>query len=119
MPKDPKRKHRIESLLQKEIMQIVEHHLRDDKLQMININAVALNGDLSVAYVYFTVIGNFEQANTEQQQHQLNKSAPFIRKKVMQNVYLKRMPRLIFKFDASIKNARHIDTMLSKVLNKQ
>ena len=107
------RSYKVARLIQKQLSQIIEHYLRDPRLGLININAVNLNGDLSVAKVYFTIVGDFQQDSAEVQAQLLNKSAGFLRSQLVGRVQLNRVPRLHFHYDKSILYAAHIESLIN------
>ncbi len=51
------RPEKIADLLKKEVSLILSHEVKDPRLQNMNITAVKVTDDISIAYVYYTIIG--------------------------------------------------------------
>ena len=62
------RPEKIADLLKKEVSIILSQEVRDPRLHNINITAVKVTDDISIAYVYYTIIGksiNIKQSKIE------------------------------------------------------
>ena len=70
-----------------------------------------VSGDLGIATVYFTIInGNKSDAPDVKS---LEKFASMIRSKLSKFMNIRRVPKLIFKYDESLERYNNINSILS------
>ena len=55
------RQERLEKIIEREIGTFLLFSAKDERLKYVTITKVSLTNDLSIATVYFTVLGNEEQ----------------------------------------------------------
>jgi ribosome-binding factor A len=104
MAREFKRADRVADAVQRSLAQAIPNEVRDPRLGMVNINAVVVAKDLTMAKVYFTLVGEQDTARCRQAVDILNKAASFLRGIVCKDVALRISPRLFFYYDeASIK----------------
>jgi len=102
---------KIEDFLKKEIAQIISSQVQDKRFKFLNIVDVKVSGDLGIATVYFTIIdGNKSDAPNVKS---LEKFASMIRSKLSKFMNIRRVPKLIFKYDESLERYNHINSILS------
>jgi len=104
---------KVEDFLKKEISQIISSQVKDQRFKMLNIVDVKASADLGVATVYFTVInGDHSQAPEKKI---LEKFSSMIRSKLSKFMKIRRVPKLIFKYDESLERYNHIDSILNSL----
>jgi len=82
----------------------------------VSITAVKASPDLSTATVYITnLIAEVEQQQIE---FDLNEASSFLRKKLSQNLNLRKTPKLTFKYDKSIEFSSKLEKLISTVSRK-
>ncbi len=102
---------KIEDFLKKEISQIISSQVQDKRFKFLNIVDVKVSGDLGIATVYFTIInGNKSDAPDVKS---LEKFASMIRSKLSKFMNIRRVPKLIFKYDESLERYNNINSILS------
>ena len=102
---------KIEDFLKKEISQIISSQVQDQRFKFLNIVDVKVSGDLGIATVYFTIInGNKSDAPDIES---LEKFASMIRSKLSKFMNIRRVPKLIFKYDESLERYNNINSILS------
>lgn len=103
----------MDSLIQRELAQILQQHARDFALgAMASVTKATITSDLSLVRVYVSVFAHAEpksvidslNANKAQIRHLLVKAISNLRK----------MPELLFKLDDSLDYAEEIDSLLKK-----
>lgn len=82
-----------------------------DDLEFVTVVDVELTKDLGDAKVYVQCLNTDEE---EEVIYQLNQVKGYIRKRIAQEVQMRRIPDLIFKYDHSLDNYNHINSLLSK-----
>ncbi len=108
---------RIESLMLKELSNIIAFELKDPKLGFITISEVKVTNDLSYAKVYVSFLG--KQERNEAGLKVLKKAKGFLKSELAKRMKLRKIPELIFVQDTSLENARKIENILEKVNKNQ
>ncbi len=88
-------------------------HLKDPGLGFLTITAVDTTPDLRTARVYYSVLGDGEQA--EATAHALERAKPHVRSEVGKRVRLKYLPDLKFESDRSIEYGARIEQLLAQI----
>jgi len=105
------RSDRISSLIRRELAISITREMQDPRAQLASVTAVDLSRDKSTARVF---IISSQSAPTEQAEvvQVLNKASGFLRKKLAERVHLKRIPKLIFKYDESIEHGSRLSALI-------
>tara|TARA_B100000941_G_scaffold280851_1_gene247697 strand:+ start:532 stop:879 length:348 start_codon:yes stop_codon:yes gene_type:complete len=110
------RPEKVADLLKREISLILTQEVKDPRLQNINITAVKVTDDIGIAYIYFTVIGkSIRKIDSNIDSKTLTKLAGMIRSKLSKIIEMRRVPKLIFKFDESIEYSENIENLLKNL----
>ncbi len=110
------RTYKISDLLRKEISTIILKEIKDPRLQNINITAVKVSDDIGIATVFYTLIGQSIKKEESNINHQvLKKLSGMLRSKLAKKIKIRRVPRIIFKFDESIEYSQNIETLLKNL----
>ncbi len=81
-----------------------------DDLDFVTVVDVELTKDLGDAKIYVQCL------NTEDEDeviYQLNQAKGYIKKRLAEEVKMRRIPNLIFKYDHSLDNYNHVNDLLS------
>ena len=110
------RAEKVADLLKREISLILSQEVKDPRLQNINITAVKVTDDIGIAYLYYTVIGkSIRKRDSNIESKTLTNLAGMIRSKLSKIVEMRRVPKLIFKFDESIEYSENIENLLKNL----
>ena len=110
------RPEKVADLLKREISLILSQEVKDPRLQNINITAVKVTDDIGIAYLYYTVIGkSIRKSDSNIESKNLAKLAGMIRSKLSKIIEIRRVPKLIFKFDESIEYSENIERLLKNL----
>ena len=110
------RPEKVADLLKREISLILSQEVKDPRLQNINITAVKVTDDIGIANLYYTVIGkSIRKSDSNIKSKTLTKLAGMIRSKLSKIVEMRRVPKLIFKFDESIEYSENIENLLKNL----
>ena len=104
---------KIEDFLKKEISQIISSQVRDPRYQFLNIVDVKCSTDLGVATVFYTIIDG--DISDSPDFKSLEKFASMVRSKLSKFMQIRRVPKLIFKYDKSLERYNNIDTLLNSL----
>jgi len=99
---------RLEKILEREISTILMNS-KDERLRFVITTNVRLTGDLSIATVYYTVMGNND---INEISNGLNDAKGFIRSSLGKVLEVKKIPELKFKYDESLEYGNRIENIL-------
>ena len=107
------RTRRVSELLKRELAWIIPRELNDDRINGITVTGVTVSRDLRQSTVYFSHIDSpLESAKLEKL---LNNSSGYLRHVVSQNVEMRTMPALVFKFDKTIERGVELSSLIDKL----
>ena len=104
---------KIEDFLKKEISQIMSAQVKDPRYKFLNIVDVKCSSDLGVAKVFYTII-NGDIADSPDKRS-LEKFSSMVRSKLSKFMQIRRVPKLIFKYDESLERYNNIDALLNSL----
>ena len=103
---------RIDSLLLKEISNIIMFEINDPKLGFTTVSEVKTAPDLSIAKVFVSIFGKgYEKRDGLAV---LRKSKGFIKSELAHRLNMRKIPDLIFVIDDSLEKASRIDELIEK-----
>ena len=83
----------------------------------ITISEVRISPDLANATVYVTQLGGKERKKSIVDA--LSRATPFLRHKIAQRIYLRRVPNLSFEYDNSFEHAERISKLLKDIVKEE
>ncbi|MED4603494.1 30S ribosome-binding factor RbfA [Paenibacillus validus] len=104
---------RVGEQIKKEISQIIQSELKDPRIGFITVTGVDVTNDFSQAKVYLSVLGSDEQK--QETLKALGRSSGFIRAELGKRIRMRKIPELLFKFDASIDYGSKIESLLHQI----
>ena len=93
------RSDRIADLLKVEISQVLSQEVKDPRVQGITVLNVMLTPDMKKADILISQSNSFNEVNLDEVKQGLEKAKGFIRKKLSQNLNLRRTPEIFFKIE--------------------
>ena len=110
------RPEKIADLLKREVSKIFNQEVKDPRLQNINITAVKVTDDIGIAYIYYTIIGeSIKKVESRLDNEILSKISGMIRSKLSKIIKIRRVPKIVLKFDESIEYSQNIEKLLNKL----
>ena len=103
---------RIAKIIERELSQILLLEAKNQLLKYVSITKVALTNDLSLATIWFTVIGN--QNEIAATSKALEDSKGFLRSVLSKRIDTKKAPDLKFKYDESLEYGKRIEELLKQ-----
>ena len=102
------------SLLQKEISNIISNKLNDPRLnnEIISLTKVSLSNDLSYAKVFVSIYG---AKNEEESLKAIKSASGFIRKELATKLKFRILPTLDFELDTSGEYSQRINELLKNI----
>lgn len=120
MNQDYSRTDRVASEIFRTLTEILHKETKDPRLQSVNLTECKVSKDLSIAKVYFTVIGSNESDEMAQDAIKaLEKAKGFFRTEVGKQIKLRITPEIRFYYDSSAENASHIESLIFKALHQK
>ena len=114
MPKDFSRTRRVGEQIQRELAILLQREVRDPRLSQVTISAVEVTRDLSLATVYYTVLGEKEKVTPIQQA--LEKASGFLRHALGENMVMRSVPHLKFVYDDSISRGATLSSLIDEAV---
>jgi len=107
------RAEKVSDLLKKEISLIITNEIKDPRLQNINITAVKVSDDIGIATVFYSIIGeSIHKSDSKIDDSILKKFSGMIRSNLAKKIKIRRIPKIIFRFDESIEYSENIEKLL-------
>lgn len=91
--------------------------IHDPRVGFITLTGVKVSPDLSVAQVFYSMIGTDEQK--AQTQKGLDAAKSYVRREVTKKVKLRISPEVFFTFDPSLDEGDKIERLLKQVKEKE
>ena len=115
MAKEFSRSRRVGEQIQRELAELVQRELKDPRLGMITISAVEVSRDMSVAKVYFTVLGD-ESHDEKSSLQALEHAGGFLRRELGHRMRLRSVPELRFHYDHSIEKGSRLSALINEAV---
>ncbi|NOX38523.1 MAG: 30S ribosome-binding factor RbfA [Calditrichaeota bacterium] len=111
------RQKKLADQIKKLISVIVDRKIKDPNKGFITITHVKISGDLRIASVYFTALGDREAA--EKSLEVLNRAKNFIRSEMAPHLKVRFIPELRFFIDDTFEYAQRIENLLKQIKKDQ
>ena len=96
---DFKRSDRIADLIKVEISKVLAVEVKDPRVQGMTVLNVLLTPDMKKADIFICQSNSFNEVEADKAKQGLEKAKGFIRKKLSQNLNLRRTPEIFFKIE--------------------
>ncbi|QCI16045.1 30S ribosome-binding factor RbfA [Buchnera aphidicola] len=111
---------RIAQELQKKIAMIIQHSIKDPRINtIITVSEVQVSKDLSHARIFISFLKNDDQLNIKKILILLNKASGYIRKLLCQKMRLRIIPNIIFYYDDSFLKGNKISLILKDLVKNK
>lgn len=104
---------RVEKIIERELASIIFSEVHNELIKFVSITKVALNKDMSVAMVWYTVLGN--DGEIEATKKALEQAKGFLRSELAHRLDLRKTPELRFKYDESLVYGNHISEVIENL----
>ncbi len=106
------RNKKLSAVLQRAIEQTLSRGLSDPRIRgLISVTKLELSQDLKLCTVNVSV---YPQEHEKLTMHGLKDATPHIRRRVMDQIHIREMPKLIFKLDDRLKKQAEVMELLAK-----
>ena len=107
------RTERIAEQLREEVSQILATEVSDSGVGLVTVSRVKVTPDLSLARVYWTILGNDEERKKTTKA--LQRAASFVRRILAGRVTLRRVPEVVFQYDEGLAAHQRVEEILHEL----
>ena len=104
---------RVEKMIERELALILSESAKNELLKFVSITKVSVTKDLSVATIWYTVLGNPNEISATSKQ--LVNASGFLRSELAHRLDLRKTPELRFKYDESLEYGNRISAILDSL----
>ena len=104
---------RIQAQVREEVSQMLATEVRDPGVGLVTVTRAKVTGDLSLARVYWTIIG--DAAERKKTTKALERATGFVRHLLAERLALRRVPELKFIFDESVAAQDRIEQIIQEI----
>ena len=117
MPAEFNRTQRLGERIKRDLALLIQRELKDPRIGMVTVNFVQLSKDLSYADVNVTVLvpGDVDEEIVESLAI-LNEASVFLRTELGRGLRVRKVPRLRFHYDDSLKRGARINELILQAL---
>lgn len=116
MAREFNRSDRVADAMQRSLATAIPREVRDPRVGMVNINAVEVARDLSLAKVYVTFVGEDNLKKCHDAVGILNRAANFLRNVVSGDISMRSVPRIQFLYDESALRGQHMSRLIDDAI---
>ena len=104
---------RIQEQVREEVSQMLATEVRDPGVGLVTVTRAKVTGDLSLARIYWTIIG--DAAERKKTAKALERAAGFVRHLLAERLSLRRVPEVKFIFDESVGAQDRIEQIIQEI----
>jgi ribosome-binding factor A len=107
------RTERVAEQIREEVSQILSTEVADPGIGLVTVTRVKVTPDLSLARVYWTLMG--DQAERKKTQKALARAASYVRHLLSTRMSLRRSPEVVFTFDQAVTAQDRVEEILQEI----
>jgi ribosome-binding factor A len=111
------RPERVGEQIRQELGVVIARDVHDPAVGFVTLTRVKVSPDLQLARIFYTLMGD-EKAKRETQRA-LERATPFLRRQLGSRIRLRRVPELVFEFDASVEHQERIERILIELADER
>ena len=104
---------RIQEQVREEVSQMLATEVRDPGVGLVTVTRAKVTGDLSLARVYWTMIGDLNERKKTTKA--LERATGFVRHLLAERLSLRRVPEVKFIFDESVMAQDRIEQIIQEI----
>lgn len=104
---------RIQEQVREEVSQMLATEVRDPGVGLVTVTRTKVTGDLSLARIYWTILGDANERKKTAQA--LERAGGFIRHLLAERLSLRRVPEVKFIFDESVGAQDRIEQIIQEI----
>jgi len=104
---------RIQEQVREEVSQMLATEVRDPGVGLVTVTRTKVTGDLSLARIYWTIIGDANERKKTQKA--LERAGGFVRHLLAERLSLRRVPEVKFIYDESVAAQDRIEQIIQEI----
>jgi len=104
---------RVADQVKELVSQLLSFEVRDPGVGLVTVTHVKVTGDLQLAQVYYTIIGDARERRETAKA--LERATAFVRRRVAEDLNLRRAPELRFHYDDHVERQERVETLLQQI----
>ena len=107
------RAERIADRIKDQVSQLLSFEVKDPAVGLLTVTHVKLTGDMGLAHVYYTVIG--DEVERTKTARALDRATPFVRRRLAEDMNMRRAPDVRFHYDENVERQERVATLLQEI----
>lgn len=115
MTREFPRSRRVEEQIQRILSDVVRAEVRDPRLNGVIISAVKVSRDLSVAWIYYSILdpaGSIEELSAA-----FDSASGFLRGRLASELSVRRVPELRFEYDDTVQRGTALEELIDAAVS--
>ena len=104
---------RVGEQIIKGLAELLMKKVKDPRVKGVTLTGILLSKDLKNAKIYFSVLGNADEAKRAKEG--LDSAKGYIKREIGRKVKLKYIPEIIFEHDSTMETGNRIDALFKKI----
>jgi ribosome-binding factor A len=104
---------RVADQVKELVSQLLSFEVRDPGVGLVTVTHVKVTGDLQLAQVYYTIIGDARER--KETAKALERATAFVRRRVAEDLNLRRAPELRFHYDEHVERQERVEVLLQQI----
>jgi ribosome-binding factor A len=114
---EQKRSSRVAEAIRNELSTLLISKVRDPRLLNVHISRVEVPDDLSLARIFFTVLGGKKEI--KEAGIGLERAKGFMRSHIAKTLNLRFTPALLFRYDSIVEKVAELDGIFQEIANER
>ncbi len=104
---------RIQEQVREEVSQMLATEVRDPGVGLVTVTRTKVTGDLSLARVYWTILGDAHERKRTQKA--LERATGFVRHLLAERLSLRRSPEVKFIYDEAVAAQQRVEEIIHEI----
>ncbi len=117
MLKKSRRTQKVSSLIKEILGKILSQEISDPKMGIVTVTDVEVTTDLSIAKVYFSLIGG--KKDIQKQKNTIIQMHKFLRCRLAEEAVLRYIPKIQMIYDDTPEKAQHLEMIFKKIRDSE
>ena len=114
---EQKRSSKVAEAIRNELSMLIISKVQDPRLQNLSISRVDVTDDLSLARIFFTILGDKKEAKAAEEG--LQRAKGFLRSHIARTLNLRFTPDLKFQYDDVVGKVAELEEIFQEIANER
>jgi ribosome-binding factor A len=111
------RAERIADHIKDQVSQVLAFEVKDPAVGLLTVTHVKMTSDMGLAHVYYTLVG--DEVERRKTARALERATPFVRRRLAEDMNLRRAPDVRFHYDENIERQERVETLLRQIATER